>query len=364
MRVRARSLLACSLAAALLGAAPATRAAEPSPARPAEPPARAAEPQEEGFLAMPPEVEAAIDRGLAYLAAEQNADGGWATKYRTAVTGLALMAFMLKGHFPDRAPHGEVVGKGVDYLLAEGRQRHGLMSGGDRSMYEQGLATLALSEAWGMSGRRNPEIRQGLKLAVDVIIRAQTKRDGSKNDGGWRYDPQPGDADLSHSVMLLMALASAQEAGILVPDDTMTRAVAYVKRCFQEVDGGFSYLAGRGESGYARTAGGCLSLMIAGQRQSPEAQMALKYLLRAPDTNFANTSHYCYAHYYAIQTMYQAGEQPFRDWYPKISTPLLKMQSRDGSFRVPSDYTGGEYSTAFAILILGVPYRFLPIYQR
>ena len=57
--------------------------------------------------------------------------------------------------------------------------------------------------------------------------------------------------------------------------------------------------------------------------------------------------------------MYQAGDAHYRPWYPRIRETLLKKQAADGSW---SDDHG--IGTQMAILILGVPYRFLPIYQR
>jgi hypothetical protein len=58
--------------------------------------------------------------------------------------------------------------------------------------------------------------------------------------------------------------------------------------------------------------------------------------------------------------MYQAGEGYFQDWYPEIRNVLVAQQAKDGSWGGGR----GEYSTPMAILILGVPYRYLPIYQR
>ena len=71
---------------------------------------------------------------------------------------------------------------------------------------------------------------------------------------------------------------------------------------------------------------------------------------------------YFYGHYYAVQAMYQAGESYYQQWYPQIQQALLRKQQPDGSWAGPQ--TGTDGSTAIAVLILGVPYRFLPIYQR
>ena len=57
---------------------------------------------------------------------------------------------------------------------------------------------------------------------MDVTIRAQNSQ------GGWRYNPEPRDADLSMTVMHTVALNSAKEAGISVPDKILEKAVKYV----------------------------------------------------------------------------------------------------------------------------------------
>ena len=59
--------------------------------------------------------------------------------------------------------------------------------------------------------------------------------------------------------------------------------------------------------------------------------------------------------------MYQSGEADFNAWYPKITKALLAKQGENGSWSISE---GEAYSTSLAILIMGVPYRFLPIYQR
>jgi hypothetical protein len=106
-----------------------------------------------------------------------------------------------------------------------------------------------------------------------------------------------------------------------------------------------------------------MSLLMCGvDVKSREVQGGLGYLIRYPKGKFANCSFYYYAHYYAVQAMYQAGEKYYQAWYPQIQQALLRRQRSDGS------WTGGRggtaYSTAMAVLILGVPYRYLPIYQR
>ncbi|HUU89983.1 MAG TPA: prenyltransferase/squalene oxidase repeat-containing protein, partial [Phycisphaerae bacterium] len=213
-----------------------------------------------------PAAERAIDAGLRWLGTQQNDDGSWGTRYHEASTALALMAFMLKGHFPEKGPYGAAMDKGVAFLVERARQGGGYMG---VNMYEHGLATLALSEVWGMSERT--EIRDTLKRAVEVILRAQSPR------GGWRYEPRPRDADMSVTVMQIVALASAREAGIHVPSETIDKALGYVKGLQVSGSGGFGY-TNPSQPEFARSAAGVMALLMCGERDSREVLMGLEYL--------------------------------------------------------------------------------------
>ena len=313
-----------------------------------------------GVARLTPEVRASITNGLDYLAKEgvQKADGSWGSgQYDVAETSLGLMAFMLKGHVPGRGGrYGVVMENAITYLINKGRSQRGFLGtpNNHAGMYEHGLAVLALSEAWGQS--KNPAVGTALRAGVDIILRAQNYQ------GGWRYTPEPTDADLSMTVMQLVALNSARESGIQVPDTTMEKATKYVISCQDESSGGFRYMPGNGEVGFARSAAGVMSLIMTGQRNHKSTQRGLAFLKAYPDKKFEKGyPRFHYAHYYAIQAMYQAGEADFQAWYPKIATTVVSMQAPDGSW---SGEGGAAYATGASILIIGVPYRFLPIYQR
>jgi hypothetical protein len=298
-----------------------------------------------------PQAEQAIERGLKYLAKTQKLDGSWGSQHKAGVTSLALMSFMLKGHFPKQGKYGRMLDRSVRFLVQRAKAGGGYFGG---NMYEHGLSTLALSEAWGMTDR--DEIRDTLKQAVRVILKSQAP------SGGWRYQPIPRDADISVTVMQIVALASAKEAGIFVPQKTIDRAVKYVRGLQVRFTGGFGYTSPR-EEGFARTAAGAMSLLMCGASAKGRAvKAALGYLNRYGEAKFKKIEWFYYGHYYAVQAMYQAGEGYYQQWYPKIQRALLRKQNTDGSWRGGRPGTDG--STAMAILILGVPYRFLPIYQR
>jgi hypothetical protein len=104
---------------------------------------------------------------------------------------------------------------------------------------------------------------------------------------------------------------------------------------------------------------------VCGGRDAEPVAAGLRYLREQPEKIFEDTDtsyyYYYYGHYYGIQAMVQAGEQYYEDWYSRIGDALLKKQN-GGSW---SGGRGGKpQSTAMAIIVLGTPYRYIPIYQR
>lgn len=328
-------------------------------------PCAAQENDDVNIARLTPEARDAISKGLEYLAKPgvQNADGSWgSTSNPVAETALSLMAFMVRGHVPGRGRYGRVMDDGLSYLLSVADKQRGFIGtpNNHAGMYEHGLAVLALSEAWGQS--KNQRIRPTLRRAVDIIIRAQAKPESGANSGGWRYNPEPGDADLSMTVVHLVALNAARESGISVPGTTIERATQYVLRCQDKTSGGFLYMPTSGEPGFARTAAGVMSLIMCGHRDHIATRRGIAFLKAYPDRKFdENFPRFHYSHYYAIQCMYQSGEAEFQAWYPRIAKTILAKQQKDGSW---SGEAGQAYGTSISILVLGVPYRYLPIYQR
>ncbi len=326
-----------------------------------------------------PESEAAVTRGLAFLASHQQADGHWSSggyQADVGITGLCLLAFLASGHQPGRGRYGLVMNEAVDFLAESVRMsgQYGVpglvhsdaskgMSG--PPMYGHGFATLALAEVYGMTRRR--DLKPKVEAAIRLIEDTQNQDGYVYHDGGWRYQPQTGDADISVTVVQVLALRAARNAGLKVPQSTIDRALNYMKRCSNS-DGGFSYQVGQRQSGPARTGAGVLSLLMAGMRDSPECQAGLSYLIRHPfnrQNEWPYREHFFYAMYYVTQAMYQAGGDYWKQWYPPIRDLLVRMQDADGNWG-SSGYSeaGPEYATAMAILVLQVPAGLLPIYQK
>lgn len=325
-----------------------------------------------------PQSEAAVTKGLAWLASRQSSDGHWASGgYRNeiAVTGLCILSFLASGHQPGRGRYGLVLNEATDFLVESVRMdgyygAPGLVRAigqGGPAMYGHGFGTLALAEVYGMTRRK--DVKRKLEAAIRLIESTQTQNGDPRTDGGWRYEPRQGDADISVTVVQVLALRGAKNAGIKVSQEVIDRAVNYIKRCANPRDGGFSYQTSSRQSGPARTGGGVLSLLMAGERDSVECKNGLAYLVANPLNRLNEWSyreHYYYALYYVTQAMYQAGGEMWKSWYVPLRDKLVAAQDSEGSWsrRDNSSEAGAEYATAMSILVLQVPAGLLPIYQK
>jgi hypothetical protein len=323
-----------------------------------------------------PDTDRAIEAGLAYLNSRRNPGGSFGTnpyKGNVAITSLGALAFMAGGHQPGRGLYGRVV---VDALKAVLSQEnvggnhpgflHNPMATPHGPMYGHGFATLFLAEAYGMVHDRalRDTVRDKLHAAVKVILNSQNV------EGGWRYTPDPRDADLSVTVCQIMALRAARNAGVAVPKTKVDRCIDYVKRCQDRSEGWFRYMAQGGMQGqaFARTAAGVAALFSAGLYKGPEIEAGLRYLKTRcmPGTGFTFREHrpdmhYFYGHYYAVQAMWTAGGAYWAEWYPAIRNELVATQRPDGSWE---DQICSHYATAMACIILQVPNNYLPIMQK
>ena len=67
-----------------------------------------------------PELDVAVDKGLAYLVKEQNEDGSFGSGRfgkNIAVTALACIALLGDGNLPGRGPYAKNVEKGLEFVL-------------------------------------------------------------------------------------------------------------------------------------------------------------------------------------------------------------------------------------------------------
>lgn len=305
-------------------------------------------------------VEASVDRSLEYLARHQRDNGSWPCSFGNnhGVNAVCLLAFLGRGHTPGRGPFHIITGRAVRCILADQRA-DGLYASPNAShgpMYEHALATLAMIEAYGYMPTR--QMRRSIQQAIDIIMQAQ-------NDaGGWRYQPVPHDADLSVTVMQVVALRAAINARLEVAQQTMDLALAYVRACIVP-GGGFGYQPGQGPRPGV-SASGCLSMQLLGAFDDPAVEDTLQYL---QGLNFnGNMQYFWYLCYYAMQAHYQAGGEHWQRWSEQTTNFLFEHQRADGSWPgfTEQNFNGqtNSYSTAFGAMTLEVYMHYLPAYQR
>lgn len=324
-----------------------------------------------------PETEAAIERALRWLARHQEPDGRWKIDrfggkagHDVAATSLAALAFLGWGADPSGGDNfGKAAGRALDWLIErtneEGDLRHeeGRPSG---DMYDQGMAGIALAEAYAITG--DPRFREAASRAIGFIVAAQ-----NPGDGGWRYRPGEG-GDTSVFGWQIMALTSAQSAGLEVPEEAFERA----RRWLVQVGGGQH----GGEYGYqsrspspAMVAEGMYSRQLIGRgpgadtagRDDPAMLESAAYLARhLPRENQRDY----YYWYYGALALYQHQGPVWEEWNSLLRPILLESQRRggadDGSWDTNSRWgpqSGRVVVTALAALTLEVYYRYLPLYD-
>ncbi len=316
-----------------------------------------------------PEAQLAVRRGLDYLATTQADDGSWrnnddGTHYPVSMTALAGMAFLAHGNTTTRGQYADNVKKAVRYIMRNARP-DGLISSsnefGGRSMYGHGFSMLFLACAYGMETdqRTRERMRAIIEKGIEMTSRAQSPL------GGWTYTPGAGDEG-SVTVTQMQALRAASNAGFTVPQSTVDKAVKYLEMC-KATEGGirYSYASGGG-SRLAISAAAITCLYSAGEYDSPLAETCLKYVFERMDAQRNQWSkgggHDYYTHLYAAEAFYQAGDEYWDRYFPSAQKQLVGLQQKDGSWT--GDGIGTTYGTALACVILQLPYKYLPIYQR
>jgi hypothetical protein len=223
-------------------------------------------------------------------------------------------------------------------------------------MYCHAMATFAMSEAFAMS--RDVRLESAARKAVDFCIAAQ-----HRPSGGWRY--QSGEAgDTSQHGWQVMALKSAELAGIRIPDATREGMVRYLNSVSSGPHKGLaSYRPGHAAT-RAMTAEALVCRQFLGMaRTNPAADEAGDYLLaELPGKSEANL----YYWYYATLGMYQLQGDHWQRWNEALQPALVLSQRDDGRMAGSWDpdavwgaYGGRVFSTALSTLCLEVYYRYL-----
>ncbi|HUR27154.1 MAG TPA: hypothetical protein VM509_03140, partial [Planctomycetota bacterium] len=341
--------------------------------------------------------EAAVARGLQYLARIQHQEGAWGDlsavddKYgRVAVgkTALCTLAFLGAGHTPDSGTeHSAVVARALEFLLGMQDSESGHF--GDASAYDHGIATYAIAECFALT--HDARLRSALERALAHVLAMQSTRDDARFRGGWgyyfadgsHYDPWP---RTSITVWQVMALESARLSGLDVPDAAFEAARGFLDNAEDERLGAYRYnheperLASAWPTLPASTPAALFALALLGEDIADEHHRAAReYVLeRVPDGyRYSGENDFVqrgrgnpYFWYYGTLAMFRLGGTPWQQWNSALQESLLPAQARDGSWQPLDVYSryardGAEdksYTTSLCILSLEVYYRYyLPL---
>lgn len=327
--------------------------------------------------------EQAVEAGLQWIVEHQAPDGHWSIDgfhhmakcncagpahkaNDVAGTALGLLPLLASGETHKESERSgryiKNMERGLKCLLLK-QTPQGDFGGG---MYAQGLATIALCEAFNMTS--DPALKEPCQRAIDYIVKAQHQ------GGGWRY--QPGQAgDTSVTSWQLMALKSAQMAGLSFPTDTLRRGSRFLRVVGNANDDGYAYQPG-GKPTAPMTAAGLLSAQYLQGRelQTPNIMKRVERLKQVPPTPALKNMYY---YYYATQVMFNVGGDDWNNWNGKMRDLLVDTQDKGanskhthqkGSWAPAGDAwaSGGGriMTTSMALLTLEVYYRYLPLNRQ
>ena len=158
--------------------------------------------------------EEGVDRKNAGI----NADPG--------VTALSILAFLGAGYTHEEGQYAEQINRALRWVINQ-QEEDGFLGGKATRyarMYCHAISTYAMAEAYGMQADPTTDtgIREPLARAIAYIVDHQNPQ-----DGGWRYiKGQRG--DMSMFGWQLMALKSAEIAGIPVPQQTKDLMIKFL----------------------------------------------------------------------------------------------------------------------------------------
>ena len=332
--------------------------------------------------------EAAVARGLRWLAKVQNDDGSWSlSKYErshlkdnrgdVAGTSLALLPFLGAGQTHETGIYRQTVARGLAWLI-ENQKSNGdlrINFAGNAGMYAHGQAAIVLCEALAMTG--DQKLRQPAQRAIDFI------EHGQHSAGGWRYRPgQPGDTSVLGWQLMALQSARAGNLGLEVDDDTFKMADYFLDQTvyrgrrrgsLQNMPVGslYTYQPRSGRPTPAMTAEAILCRMYLGwSKDDPRMIEAIRWILENHMPTMRDKNVYYW--YYATQVMHHYGGKVFDVWNRRMREILVAGQetrgSRVGSWN-PRGYEWGEqggriYVTSLSICTLEVYYRHLPIFKQ
>jgi len=319
------------------------------------------------------EMEAAVDRGLKWLAEHQYADGSWSFshilaprcggkcknpgelyKCRNAATALVLLAYLGSGNTHVSGPYSLQVTGGLTYLATHMKPTPaGASLWEPEAKYSHAAATAALCEIYAMT--RDKRVGTVAQQALMFLCNAQTP------SGSWRYEAQ--DADVVVNSWQILALRAAHMGRLPVPPQVMKNAAQYFERTKVVAEETGALRAAAADK--MATASALQSRIFLGWKKDMVAKDASQLArLGCADFDFDFDL-------FATPVMFQCNGIEWTVWSKAMRQSLMRTQATEGhekgSWAIlddPKFVPGGRmYSTCVALLCLEVYYRYLPLYR-
>jgi len=321
-----------------------------------------------------------VNRSLQWIVSQQHEDGHWAfnklreidgkaptqaggTNAEAAATAFGLLPLLGNGNTHQKGPYKDHVQRGVQWLLKtqQGSGEFKRPGTTNARMYSHGVASIALCEAYAMSG--DAALKVPAQKAIDFIVKSQ-----HKTLGGWRY--QPGDSpDTSVVGWQVMAIKSAQMANLAVPSETLDGVRTWLDRVAGKGNklGQFGYASPSDLKPTMSAEALLCHQYLDMPRHDPTLEAGARYLKTVLPRPRKESSYYWY---YGTQVMFHLQGDDWNTWNQAMKPLLLNTQVKEGHEAgswPPEDQwdrPGGRLlATSLRVLILEVYFRHLPLYK-
>jgi len=336
--------------------------------------------------------DAAVARGVEFLAKNQSAEGAFSPQTGPAVTALVTTGLLRSG----RSADDPVVAKSLKFLEKFVRDDGGIYQPESNHVNYETCITIMAFAAANKDGRYTKLIEGASKYVKSLQWDESEGKDKSAPEYGGAGYGKSKRPDLSNTTFFLDALKAS---GATAEDEAVKKALVFVSRCqnletehnttefsAKNPDGGFYYTpaaggssqAGKTEQGGLRsyasmTYAGLKSMIFAGLGPSdPRVKAASDWLkkhytleanpgMEFSGPNMAQAGLYYYYHTFA-KTLDAVGSETFTEadgkshaWRAELAKVLVERQNADGSWTNPQPrWMEGDPNlvTGYALLTL------------
>lgn len=346
-----------------------------------------------GIEALSPEVDAAVETGVAWLLTQRNpSDGSFGGSFaydavaRTALAVTKLCDRSVEMGYPypaEDGPYVDEIVEGLNYIYQYAVNATGgiyLSTNSGHSVYNTGIAMMAIAAARCpacvvegpglLSGKTFEEV---LQVTVDFFTNSQNP------DGGWRYwdDLQP--SDNSNTGFAVLGLLAAEGAGIPIDQSLKDNLSVYIDYIQYDANGGSGYVVPNSWVNILKTGNLLFEMAFVGDTpESARANLALEYIgntWNAPSGTGTTTPGWKPDNYLAmyclmkgfvtmdIETIIVGSTEV--DWYNEFVVAILGDPANTNPWPLPgSPWLDPYLSTVFSLLTLEkiTPIPYIPVY--